>query len=214
MFDDFFSPLRIAGLVVMWLSLGVHEWAHAWSAFKLGDFTAKSLGRMTLNPFAHVDLIGTFLLPLMGVPFGWAKPVPINPSRFRRDVSMSYGMMLTAAAGPISNFALATIAIVLDAVFWRVAPEAMSGALGDVVIIAISTNVVLGVFNFIPIPPLDGSRVVNHFLPYSMRDAWAQIERLGIFLPIMFIYALRFTGLDPFGPVLRLVGLVMSLLRP
>ena len=127
---------------------------------------------------------------------------------------MSYGMMLTAAAGPISNFILATLAILADAVLWRVIPGAMSGALGDVIIIAITTNVVLGVFNFIPIPPLDGSRVVNHFLPYSMRGTWAQIERMGLFLPMVLIYLMRSTGLDPFGPVLRVVGLVMAMLRP
>lgn len=209
-----FTPMGIAGLVVMWVSLGVHEWAHAWSAYKLGDYTAKGLGRLTLNPFAHVDLVGTFLLPLLGVPFGWAKPVPVDPSRFRRGVSMSYGMMLTAAAGPISNFALATIAIVADAVLWRVVPDIMAGALGQVLLIAISTNVVLGVFNFIPIPPLDGSRVVNHFLPYSMRDVWHQIERLGLFLPIALILGMQWTGLNPFGPVLRAVGWIIGFLRP
>ena len=91
------------------LSLTVHEWAHACSAYRLGDDTAARQGRLTLNPIAHIDPIGTFLAPLLGVPFGWAKPVPVNPLRFRRDVSMRCRDVLTAAAGPVSNLILAVV---------------------------------------------------------------------------------------------------------
>src|SRR5574340_1315088 len=87
-------------LIPLVLSLSVHEFAHAWSAWKLGDDTADRMGRLTLNPIAHVDPIGTLLLPLLGVPFGWARPVPVNPARFRRNVNMNTGMAMTAAAGP------------------------------------------------------------------------------------------------------------------
>src|SRR5512134_1879423 len=95
------------------LSLSFHEWAHAWSAHKLGDDTAERMGRLTLNPLAHIDPLGTILLPLLGVPFGWAKPVPVNPARFRRGVHMGRGMMITSAAGPLSNLLLATVCAVL-----------------------------------------------------------------------------------------------------
>src|SRR4029453_17695487 len=97
--DDIFD--RAVAFIPVLLSLTVHEWAHAWAAWKLGDDTAKHLGRLTLNPLDHMDLLGTLLLPLT-VSFGWAKPVPINPLRFR-SVSMRFGIVLVAAAGPISN---------------------------------------------------------------------------------------------------------------
>src|SRR5215471_12296793 len=99
-------------LVPLLLSLTVHEWAHAWSAYRLGDDTAAKLGRLTLNPIAHIDPIGTLILPLLGVPFGWAKPVPVVASRFRRGVNMTTGMMITAAAGPLSNVVLAVLSAV------------------------------------------------------------------------------------------------------
>src|SRR5262249_30519600 len=98
---------RIMYFVPLLLSLTVHEWAHAWSAWRLGDDTAAMQGRLTLNPPAHMDPIGTLILPLAGVPFGWAKPVPVNPLRFRRGISMRGGMMITAAAGPVSNLLIA-----------------------------------------------------------------------------------------------------------
>src|SRR5688572_17147238 len=90
---------RIAAFVPVLLSLTVHEYAHAWAAWRLGDDTAKLLGRLSLNPIDHMDPVGTLLLPLMGVPFGWAKPVPVNPLRFRTSISMPLGVLLTAAAG-------------------------------------------------------------------------------------------------------------------
>jgi Zn-dependent protease len=94
---------RAIGFIPVLLSLTVHEWAHAWTALRLGDDTAKMLGRVSLNPLDHIDPVGTLLLPLAGVPFGWAKPVPINPLRFRANISMPLGVLLSAAAGPISN---------------------------------------------------------------------------------------------------------------
>ena len=98
--------VRVTNLVPLVLSLSVHEWAHALAATALGDTTAKDQGRLTLNPVAHVDLVGTIALPLLGIPFGWAKPVPVEPTRFRRDVSMNGGMLVTALAGPLSNLLL------------------------------------------------------------------------------------------------------------
>jgi len=189
------------------LSLSVHEWAHARAAWQLGDDTAAVMGRMTLNPFVHIDPVGTVLLPLLGVPFGWAKPVPINPLRFRRNVTMKKGMMLTAAAGPASNLVLAAGSILVLALLTRfrpdlVAPGSRAERLLDLLIFM---NVVLAVFNMLPIPPLDGSRVADALMPRRLRPAWERFCQLGplalaavIILPLLmgvhlFAWALQAT---------------------
>src|SRR5512142_2218234 len=110
-------------LIPLLLSLTVHEFAHAWSAARLGDDTGARAGRLTLNPLAHIDPIGTILLPLLGIPFGWARPVPVDPSRFRRTVKMRTGVMLTAAAGPLSNVILAVVCTVGYGLALRFMPE-------------------------------------------------------------------------------------------
>lgn len=163
------------------LSLSVHEWAHARAAWQLGDDTAALMGRMTLNPFAHIDPIGTVLLPLMGVPFGWAKPVPINPLRFRRGMSMKKGMMLTAVAGPASNLVLAAASILLLALLTRFRPDLIApGSRAELLLeLLIIINVLLAVFNMLPIPPLDGSRVADALMPRGLRPAWERFYRLG-----------------------------------
>src|SRR5262245_34666958 len=150
---------RIMNLIPLILSLTVHEWAHAYSAFRLGDDTAARHGRLTLNPIPHIDPIGTLLLPLLGVPFGWAKPVPVVPTRFRRDVSMRTGMMITAAAGPISNLVLAVLATLIWGLLLRVTVP--SRGVEMLLMKAIVGNLALFIFNFIPVPPLDGSRIVD-----------------------------------------------------
>jgi Zn-dependent protease len=201
------------GLVPMILSLSVHEYAHAWSANKLGDDTAERMGRLTLNPLAHIDPFGTILLPLILVvshvpAFGWARPVPIDPSRFRRGVSMGRGMALTASAGPLSNLALAVLSTVLLGVLLRfgVAGEGARALLID----AILLNVVLALFNLIPVPPLDGSRVVAWVLPGRARHAWLYVER---FAPILLIFILMFGGRLIRRPVDSVVTLLERLLN-
>jgi Zn-dependent protease len=186
-------------MIPLILSLTVHEWAHAWAAWKLGDDTARLLGRLTLNPLAHMDPIGTFLLPLIGIPFGWAKPVPINPNRFSRKVGMSRGLMLTAAAGPISNLILATIGSGILFTISRTHPEYLSRNenLGSLLSFFILMNVLLAVFNCLPIPPLDGSRIADSLMPRRWRAGWDQFCSLGpllltavIVLPIMMGFSL------------------------
>jgi Zn-dependent protease len=169
---------RIMFLPVMVLSLTVHEWAHAYSAFRLGDDTAARQGRLTLNPLPHIDPFGTILCPLMGVPFGWAKPVPITPSRFRRDVSMRTGVMITSAAGPVSNLILAITCSVVYGLCLRfgVLGESRSG-LDELLLTAVATNLSLFVFNFLPIPPLDGSRIADGLMPYRFRAQWDELTR-------------------------------------
>jgi Zn-dependent protease len=153
---------RALMLIPLVLSLTVHEFAHAWSARLLGDDTAERMGRFTLNPLVHIDLFGTLLLPLLGIPFGWAKPVPVDPSRFRRDVSMRTGWMLTAAAGPLSNIVLAALSALAFALTFRFAPGFLPANPGFEFFLKIMVvaNVGLALFNLLPVPPLDGSGAV------------------------------------------------------
>jgi Zn-dependent protease len=194
------------------LSLSFHEWAHAWSASRLGDDTAQRMGRLTLNPLAHADLFGTILLPLLGVPFGWAKPVPVNPARFRRGVKMSTGMMITAGAGPLSNFFLATVSAIIIGVTARFAPGVLASGNGvrDLLVMMVILNVTLGVFNLVPLPPLDGSRIVDGLMPLRLRPAWDQFSRIA---PFILLGLLFFPG----RPIARILAgpsdLVLTVLQ-
>lgn len=203
--------MRIIPLV---LSLTVHEYAHAWSAWKLGDDTAAMQGRLTLDPLAHIDPLGSLLLPALGVPFGWAKPVPVNPARFRRDVNMGTGMMLTALAGPLSNILLAIAGAVAYGLTLRLAPEVLSTNPGLNVFLQfmIAGNVGLAVFNMLPIPPLDGSRVVERFMPYRMRGTWERVVQLSPILLIAVIFFGRGLISGPVGYIQNLLyGLIFGI---
>lgn len=190
---DFLVP-RLTIWIPLVLSLSVHEWAHAWAAWRLGDDTAALAGRMTFNPLAHIDPVGTVLLPLLGVPFGWAKPVPVNPLRFRSGVSLRGGMMLTAAAGPLSNLVLAVLCTMLFALLLRfgagLGPQV--SACYSLLQMMMLLNVILATFNLLPIPPLDGSRIADYLMPGALRPAWESYQQLGplallavIFLPML-----------------------------
>ncbi|MFT3766214.1 MAG: site-2 protease family protein [Minicystis sp.] len=184
------------------LSLSVHEWAHAWSAYKLGDDTASREGRLTLNPLVHIDPLGTILLPLIGIPFGWAKPVPVNPLRFRRDVTMKTGMMITAAAGPLSNLLIAVVAACLTGLLIRFDQLSIGG--GGIYMLlqwAIVMNLGLALFNLLPIPPLDGSRVADGLMPYRLRPQWEQVMRYGSILLLVFIVFGRGLLLTPMNAI-------------
>jgi Zn-dependent protease len=178
-------------LAVLIVSLSVHEAAHAWAADRLGDSTARLLGRLTLNPLAHIDPIGTVIFPLMafatGVPLiGWAKPVPVD---VRNLAAPHRDFALIAAAGPISNLLMAVAGAGLFAAIHDGGDALTPAAYGAVFFTMI--NVLLAVFNMIPVPPLDGGNVLMGVLP---RPAAAVVERLrpyGIFV----LYALMFSGL-------------------
>ena len=154
--------------VVLLFSLSVHESAHAWTALKQGDPTAQSLGRITLNPLAHIDVVGTVVMPLLmiftGVPLlGWAKPTPVDPRHFK---DLRRGQIVVSGAGPLSNLLLALLATA--GLF--VAVRMLSGPLRDqplVVLLSmvVQLNVLLAVFNLVPLPPLDGSHIVEWTLP-------------------------------------------------
>lgn len=206
-----FDPKRAVLLFVpLILSLAVHEFAHAWSAYKLGDDTAARAGRLTLNPFAHADLVGTIIFPLLGVPFGWAKPVPVDPTRFRHSVNMRTGMAITASAGPISNVVLAVLVTTVFALLARFAPEFLEtdNGIRQLLVTAIYLNVNLAIFNLIPVPPLDGSRIVDGFLPYRFRPQW---ERLMAFSPFLLVAVFIFAGRIISGPSNFVLGLLSQL---
>jgi len=168
-------------LIPLLLSLAVHEWAHAMAAFLCGDTTAEEQGRLTLNPMAHLDPVGSLALPLLGVPFGWAKPVPIDPTRFRQDVPMSRGVLLTAAAGPASNAVLAGICALAAVLIGRFAPDLpiTHPPVAFFVAQGLVLNVSLAVFNLLPIPPLDGGRIVDALVPFEWRGTWANFSGYG-----------------------------------
>lgn len=181
------------------LSLTVHEWAHAYSAFRLGDDTAARMGRLTLNPIPHIDPIGTLLLPMLGIPFGWAKPVPVNPSNFDRRFSMRTGDVIVSVAGPLSNVILATICLIVLGLLYRFAPEIAFGqhSVGTLLERGFFINVILAMFNMLPVPPLDGGHVANGLMPYRFRPQWERFAAVGpavlmaiVFLPHLLNFSL------------------------
>ena len=181
--DSKFILYRILFIIPTVLSLSVHEWAHAYSASKLGDDTAERQGRLTLNPLVHIDPMGTILLPLLGIPFGWARPVPVNPTKFTRNVSMRTGMALTAAAGPISNFVLAVVCAVLYGLLLRFQVRLGAQTIPVFLLLgySIQLNIGLGLFNLLPVPPLDGSRIAYRFMAHRFPRFWALLERYSRF---------------------------------
>jgi len=161
------------------VALTLHEYAHALVADRLGDRTARSMGRLTLNPLAHVDPLGLLLLFLAG--FGWAKPVPVNPYNLRGDPQK--GMLLVSLAGPLSNLVIAFLSAVLLGLLYACrAPN-----IEQVMNYMIRINVVLAVFNLLPVPPLDGSRVLAGLVPGSSRWLY-QLESIGAIILILLVF--------------------------
>lgn len=161
--------LVFARLLVLFTSMPVHEYAHGWVAYKLGDNTARYQGRLDFNPIAHLDPFGTILLVLTG--FGWAKPVPVNPRNFNRKVTMRGGMALTALAGPCANIILAFVILliykllVLGLIAAGISVGSTVAIVTQILSMMVSINVSLAVFNLLPIPPLDGYNILSYFIP-------------------------------------------------
>lgn len=205
---EYFKLLLIKTPPIL-LALTVHEAAHAWTSKRLGDNTAYLLGRVSLNPIKHLDPIGTAMLFLSGM-FGWAKPVPVNPMNFKEP---SRGMMLVSIAGPGANLILA----VLSAVVYKfmIGFESSIFAFPSLapmffmVKVSIIINIGLAIFNMIPVPPLDGSKVLAHFLPADKAFVYSRLEPYGFLVLILLI----FTGIIDavISPFIRLAyGLLVN----
>ncbi len=187
-------PFILSSFVVLIVSLSFHEASHAWMANRLGDPTARLQGRLTLNPLAHIDWIGTVLFPLIalstGAPLlGWAKPVPVDSRHFR---SPREGFALVALAGPVSNLILAVGAALI---FWLGPGRAVRlgeepGLVGNMLIMMVYVNVLLALFNLIPVPPLDGGNVLMGVAPLPVAQAINRLRPYGFLI----LYALIFLG--------------------
>ena len=192
------------------VSLTLHELAHALVAYRLGDRTAKELGRLTLNPIAHMDPLGSLILVVTyfggSFLFGWAKPVPVDPRNLR--TSPQVGMALVGAAGPASNFVIALLA----GAVW--AHNELTGDTAKIVAYTITVNVILGVFNLFPIPPLDGSRVIGGFMPRDVYARWAALDQYGMFavFGLFFLFNNQTSTLleSGFEKVLRVISAIVG----
>ena len=185
--QNWILDLLIAIPGILW-ALTVHEFAHGLVAYKLGDPTPKNAGRLTLNPLAHIDILGFIALFL--VHFGWAKPVPVNPKNFRKVSSWRTGEILVSFAGPAANFISALIAVLFLKYFpFTALPISIAEPLFLMTKYSVFINVAFGIFNLLPIPPLDGSKILEALLPYNL---W-----------------LKYKKIEPYGPIILLI-LVIS----
>lgn len=174
-------------LPILFFSVIAHEFAHGYAALRCGDDTAYLLGRLNFNPLKHIDIMGTLVVPfilyMLNAPmFGWAKPVPVNYYRLRggkRDIA------LVSLAGPLTNICLMLIAALLLKIFIIAAPTAV--IVMKVLLYTIMINLVLAVFNLVPIPPLDGSKIVSYFLPEPLASKYLRLERYGFFILIILV---------------------------
>jgi Zn-dependent protease len=194
-------------LPVLLFSVIIHEFAHGWVAEKFGDDTARVMGRLTLNPIPHIDMFGTVLLPALclmtGAPvFGWAKPVPVNPYRMNNP---DRDMIWVSLAGPLSNIILA-VAAAFGMYFIRVfnaAPGGFTIAGYELLRLMLVINIILPVFNLVPLPPLDGSRVLSGLLPARLAYKYNQLEQYGFFIIIILLSS---------GILWRILGPIVSFL--
>lgn len=208
--NSFLFNLALAVIPIV-LAITLHEAAHGYAALALGDTTARDAGRLSLNPIRHIDRVGTIILPgfllisqLLFPPhkvffmFGWAKPVPIGAWKFKDP---RRGMALVASAGPLMNFFLAWLAaLVIPLTDF---PTATQAVIQQFMLYFILCNIVLGLFNLLPIPPLDGGRIAVGLLPLEVAKVWARLERAGILIVLLVVFILpRLIGFDPVGQAL------------
>lgn len=195
--------LSIPGILI---AITFHEFAHAFAADKLGDDTPRNQGRLTLNPLGHLDPIGTIMLLFARV--GWGKPVEVNPRNYDRRFSMDKADSIVSIAGPLMNFFLAIVLTLIYCLVYKIASITfLQSQIGTIIMlmlnIAISINVGLGVFNLIPLPPLDGSKVIKPFLPFNTREWFEKNEK---------IFEMIFVALWIFGILGKIISPVISII--
>ena len=217
-------PQLVIYMVVLLLAISAHEAAHAWMSYKFGDDTARLLGRITLNPMAHTDPIGTLLIPIMMFIFGhvggavasipligWGKPTPVNPLRWRNK---DLANVMVSIAGILANITIATIGFVILKVLLKTGaaeqlPESLQEPIGLFLSYLLIMNVSLAVFNLLPFPPLDGSKVLDTFLPASMRPLMEILERYGYIILLILIYVGFFNAI--ITPVFNVIDYLLRL---
>ena len=194
----------LPGVIV---AMTFHEFAHAWMATKLGDDTPRLQGRLNLNPVSHVDPVGIICLALLG--FGWGRPVQINTRNFDGKYSLSKAEALVAAAGPVMNFIIAFLFLIIYGVYGLTVTTITSTTkvITSIIISIISVNIGLGVFNLIPIYPLDGSKVLNHFLPYKAREWMINNQTM---LTIIVFFVVFFTDIMSYISSYILAGMMWA----
>ena len=198
--------VQVILIPVILFSFSFHEFSHGWVAFRFGDPTAHQHGRLTLNPLAHLDVFGTFALYFMG--FGWAKPVPVDIGRLRNP---KRNATLVALAGPGSNFLLALICGISFSILIKMAAGGtqVPTIILKVLQVGLFINITLGVFNFLPIPPLDGSRILEGFIPYEHRHIVLKMEQVG---PMVLIGLIAFGWITGFSIIWMVMGPIITTL--
>jgi len=203
------NPDKLLNLILtlpaVLIAITFHEFAHAYAADKLGDDTPRRQGRLNLNPLSHLDPIGTIMLIFAG--FGWGKPVEINPRNFDRKISMSKAEAIVSIAGPLMNFILAIVFTVIYYSIVKFAPGFVITQLGSIITtliyMTILINIGLGVFNLIPLPPLDGSKVLKHFLPYNAKQ-WFENYSQYFYIAFILLWVTGLAG-SIISPLISLV---------
>ncbi len=194
------NPSQLISLLVsapgVLIAITFHEFAHGYAAYKLGDDTAKNQGRLSLNPLAHLDPVGTMLLLVAG--FGWGKPVEVNPRNYTRKISMEKGEAIVSLAGPLMNFVLALIFTLIYCAIYKFAGLAFrASVVGSVIILLVTStiaiNVGLGVFNLIPLPPLDGSKIIMPLLPAKAKGFFVSNEQI-FYIAFVMLWVTGFAG--------------------
>lgn len=201
-------------LPALLISLSIHEFAHAWVAYKQGDYTQKIRGRLTLDPFKHIDPIGFLCIVLCGV--GWGKPVMVDDRNFKNS---RRGTMLTALAGPLSNLLLAVLltivlkVLIMFGVFGNLAANSVGNIFLQMILYTIEFNIIFGIFNLIPLPPLDGSKVLAYFLPRSLRGIMYTLERYSfvIILIVFFTNITSYIITPAYNAILKLLEWIINL---
>ena len=196
-------------LPVLLFCLAIHEFSHAYAAYKLGDRSQKAMGRLTLNPFSHIDISGFICIALFG--FGWGKPVMIDDRNFKNKAA---GNALTAFAGPFSNFLMAVIftvilkVLLITGVIHTAANSAVGAIILNMLVLAIQFNVVFAIFNLIPIPPFDGSKILYFFLPSKGREIMYKIEQYAFI--IVLVILVTGIGSKIVSPIINFILLILT----